>query len=239
MPDLTQRPRFPGTRAGATAGRVVAALEEDIIFGRMSPRERLVEDALAARFEVKRHVVRQALSELDRLGIVTRTLNKGAVVRDFSEAEVTHIYDMREKLQRWAAEAIPLPAPPELIGRLREIHRRHAQAVAEDGLRAVFHLNNQLHETLFGACGNPYLAEAINHFAWMSHAIRSYRMADPDLLRQAVAEHAAMIDAMQAGDREALVRLCVDHIKPSRDAYLQAIRMRRQGETAESAATPG
>ena len=63
-------------------------LEEDIIFGRLQPRERLVEDVLIKRFGGKRHVVRQALAELERMGIVVREQNKGAVVRLFQTGRI-------------------------------------------------------------------------------------------------------------------------------------------------------
>ena len=55
----------------------------------------------------------------------------------------------------------------------------------------------------------------------MTHAIRSYRIGDPALLQQAEREHLAIIEAAEAGDRSALLKLCVEHIEPSRDKYLE------------------
>lgn len=210
---------FPGL------AEVIGALEEDIIFGRLKPRERLIEEALVRRFNVKRHVIRDALSELERQGIVVKARHKGCIVRDFAIRDVEQIYEMRELLQERAARSITLPAERELVLRLTEIHRAHLKAVDADDLRRVFHLNNEFHDTLFAACGNPYLAETVSEYAYLAHAIRSYRIADPVLLRQAADEHAAMIAALTGGDREALVRLCVDHIKPAKDAYLRAYRL--------------
>ena len=123
-------------------------------------------------------------------------------------------------LQAHAARRIPLPAPRALIEALGAIHARHSHAVEKGELGAVYRLNNDFHNTLFAACGNPRLVEAIAHYAWLAHAIRSYRVADPRLLRQARDEHGAMIEALRRGDREALVRLVVEHIQPSKEAYL-------------------
>ena len=111
------------TRGGAA--EVASALEFDILFGRLKPRERLVEDVLMQRFDAKRHVVRQALNELEHIGIVTREPNRGAAVRDFSAQEVEEICELREILQRRAAQRIPLPADPALIASLEEIQARH------------------------------------------------------------------------------------------------------------------
>ena len=202
------------------AAAIVKLLEESIIFGRLRPRERLVEDALMARFGAKRHLVRQALFELERMGIVVRERNKGCAVRYFPPAEVEQLYELRELLQGHAASRIPLPAPTGLINQLTGIHERHSQAVEDRDLAAIYRLNNDFHHALFEACGNPHLVDAIAHYAWLAHAVRSYRIADPALVQQARDEHGLMIEAMVRGDRKALVRLCVDHIKPSKDAYL-------------------
>ncbi len=52
---------------------MVLALRDDVIFGRLAPGTRLVEDALLARFGGSRHFVRQAL---ERLGLVVKERTK-------------------------------------------------------------------------------------------------------------------------------------------------------------------
>ena len=213
------------SNASDEVARIAGSLELDIIFGRLKPRERLIEDDIMARFAAKRHVVRSALHELEKLGIVVKQKNRGASVRDFEPREIEELYDLRATLQRRAAEIIPLPATGALVTELENLHRLHAAAVEAGDLKSVFTLNNAFHDTLFGACGNRYLAEAISHYAWLAHAIRSYRIADPELLAQARREHGDMIEALRRGDRAALVRLCVEHINPSKDAYLRSQRL--------------
>lgn len=82
--NVTAQPRGEGKPAeGArglrdeadTLGLVVSTLEEDIVLGRLHPRERLVEDDLMRRFSVKRHVIRQALSDLEQMAVVERAPN--------------------------------------------------------------------------------------------------------------------------------------------------------------------
>jgi DNA-binding GntR family transcriptional regulator len=55
-------------------------LEEQIVLGVLHPRERLVEDDLCERFNLKRHVARQVLAEVERRGLVERRKNVGALV---------------------------------------------------------------------------------------------------------------------------------------------------------------
>ena len=117
---------LPGGEAtiSAEAADVARALTEDIIFGRLAPGERLIEDNLIGRFGVTRHLVRQALQELVRTGIAVREKNKSVKVRSLTPREVRQIYEVREMLQRHAALLIQLPAPAPLIERLEADTRR-------------------------------------------------------------------------------------------------------------------
>ncbi len=206
---------------------LVAALEEEIVLGWLQPRERLVEEDLSRRFGTKRHVVREAIFELERMGLVERVPNKGAVVRSLDPQEVRQVYEVRIALETLAAELIPLPAPPEIVAGLREIQQRHAAAVEAGDPRAAFHANMAFHNALFAACGNPHLVELIRQLAKKVHGARSLTAVDPVYLRRACDEHWAMIHALETGDRPRLVTLARDHILPSRDVYLARLALRR------------
>jgi DNA-binding GntR family transcriptional regulator len=221
MPDTALRAQ--------TADRVrsvAAMLEEEIVLGWLLPRERLVEEDLAERLGVKRHVVREALAELERVGLVERIPNRGAVVRLLDPAEVRQIYSVREALETLAAEQIPLPVAPEVLAPLRALQQLHAEAVAVGDARGAFRANMRFHETLFRACGNPHLVELIQGLAQKVHGARSITAASPEHLALARDEHAAMVEALAAGDRPRLVALCRQHLGPSRDAYIAAVETR-------------
>ena len=82
---------------------LVAALQEDIVLGRLAPGARLVEEELAERFRTKRHVLREAFIELERFGLIERRRNRGASVRQLTLQDVSQIYAVREILERAAA----------------------------------------------------------------------------------------------------------------------------------------
>lgn len=203
---------------------VIEQLEEDIVFGRLRPRERLVEEELVDRFGVKRHIIRQALLELERIGIVVRLRGKGARVCEFTPEEVEQLYSVRELLEVNAASMIPLPADKELIRELTTIHRSHAKAVEVGDLKTIYRANIRFHQVLYAACGNPYLAEAINMFAMKSNVIRFYVGRDPRMFAGSRDQHERMIEALKNGAREDLIDLCIRHLQPSPKAYIEAYR---------------
>ena len=130
-------------------------LEEEIVLGHVRPRERLVEEDLAVRFGVKRHLDRAALIELETMGIVSRQPNRGAVVRDFTAEDVRQIYDVRELVEGHAARIMPLPSPRAVIERLETIQEQHGAAVDGGDARGVFRANLAFHRAFFQACGHP------------------------------------------------------------------------------------
>jgi len=202
------------------AGDVLRDLESDIVFGRFLPRERLVEDQLMARYGTKRYAVRQALERLEKVGIVTRTPNRGAAVRDFTTREVEEICDLRALLQSSAVDRMAMPVAPALTSDLREIQARHDHAVSKRDLRAIDQVNDAFHRRFFEDCGNMQLADAIARYANMTRAMRLYPLADPAMLEGLRQEHWAMIRALESGDRPTLRRLVVDHLQPSKRLYL-------------------
>jgi len=219
--------RASNVAAGLTAAQIAAALEEEIALGYLRPRERLVEEELAERFNVKRHFIRQALAELDAMGVVVRQPNRGATVKDFSAAEVEDLWAVRTLVEGFAAKLIRLPAPAEVIAELKAIHAKHIAAAERGDLRNVFRENVKFHKTLFSACGNPVLEELIEGLAFKAHAVRGYAIIDPALLAAARKEHSRIIELLQKAERNALVNLIKDHIQPAKEAYLRLTRHKR------------
>jgi len=214
------------TKRGRPADAVqalVGQISEDILFGRLLPRERLVEDDIIARTGATRHAVRAALQALTRDGLVVHLPNRGAQVRSFSPAEVEEITEVREMLHGEAARRIPMPAPPALLAALSGIEAAHAAAVERADLSAIHAENERFHETLFAACGNGHLAATIRDHARLSLAFRCHAMADPALALHARDEHRAMLDALRKGDRDGFVRLCVGHTSFAKRAYRRVL----------------
>ena len=205
---------------------LVAALQEDIVLGRLAPGARLVEEELAARFRTKRHVLREAFIELERYGLIERRPNRGASVRQLTLEDVNQIYAVREILERAAAAQFPLPLEKKIYQAIETAQRRHDAAVELGDAKAVFRANFEFHEALFAACGNPYLAAAIDDFRRKTHVVWSYAIVKPEYFRNAQREHRAMLKALREGDRKRLVELCAAHLDISRQAYLQTHRLR-------------
>lgn len=209
-------------REAASLETIVRALEEDIVLGRLHPRERLIEEELLDRFGATRHTIRLALMELDRMGLVERIPNRGAQVRSYSIAEINQLYALRELLETEAARLIPLPLPQAYLEEIEAIQVTHDAAVAALDFAAIYRSNHAFHHKLFACCGNAFLINAIDAASDRANGIRFLALASPVEVERVRRQHHEIIDCLRTGDREALVRLCRVRLPASKDIYLRA-----------------
>lgn len=198
---------------------VIAAIEADVIRGRILPRTRLIEDHLMEDYGAKRHTVRSALTELQRLGVVVKPPRRGAELRRFDAQDLDKLYAMRAVLHGAAVAMMPLPPDREAQALLEDARRRHELAAGGGDLTLIHRTNMAFHRALYGLCGNRYVAESIRLHDWLSFPARAYGAADSGALRQACEEHAAMTRAACSGDKEGLAALAVRHMERARRIY--------------------
>lgn len=200
---------------------IVRTLEVDIVLGRLYPRERLVEEQLANRFNTSRHAVRQALLELEIAGLLVREANKGAMVCEYGADEVNQLYQMREIVERQAAMLIPLPIAPEYYVQLGALCDEHAAAIKASDMLSVVAANKEFHQVLYRLCGNTFLADVIDEMAKKSNLVRFTSSTDLTRLKQARDEHYLIFEALKENDNNVLADICVKHLQPSRLMYLE------------------
>lgn len=203
---------------------IVEALHDDIVFGRLNPRERLVEAELVARFQTHRAAVREALSALESSGLIERPRNKGASVRDLRPEHLEQIYAVRILLEVAAVRAIPLPMAAETLVVMEAIQREHEAAVEARDFRRIFEQNKRFHNTLYGQSGNSVLVEMIEQMATRVLTVRFRPYHDREFLQRVLDDHWAIIEACRRSDREALILLVSEHLPLAKTHYLDIYR---------------
>jgi DNA-binding GntR family transcriptional regulator len=216
---------------------IAGALEDDIIFGRLKPGERLREEALLERFGHSRHFIRAAFVKLEQKGILVRTRNVGAAVRAFTVAEVEEIYQVREMIQRQAALRIHLPVDPAAIRTIEAIQAEYARAVEHDDLRAIHEANDRFHLAIFGLCGNAHLLALVKQYMDLTYIIRTNTFSDADALQRSRFQHELMIEHLKGRDNWAFAELCVQHLRPNKEQYIR--RLHEHESAAEAFEEPG
>jgi DNA-binding GntR family transcriptional regulator len=182
--------------------KAYAALREDIIEWRLAPGTVLGEVEQSERLGVSRTPVREALSRLSAEGLTTAAGGRGVVVTDISLEDIDELFELRETLEGKAAALAAERGERPVFARLHaELLRAPEMLNDSDPARHDYYaLVGRLDEAIDEAISNSYLAQAMRSLR--VHLVRVRRLAadDDERLRAAAAEHAAIAEAIAAGN---------------------------------------
>jgi DNA-binding FadR family transcriptional regulator len=223
----------PPPRLGDHLSQQVAALIEE---GEFAEGSRLpAESELAARFGVSRPVIREALSRLRTMGVITSRKGSGSYVRRkavpaeaqppvgfaplTSLAQVRRCYEFRMSLEGDAAYYAAQNRTGEMLavmqGALAGMQAAINQGVAGMDADLDFHLavthasGNEFFEAVMQSMRRP-LEFAVN----LARTLTLTRPHEHMLLVQA--EHVAIFEAIEAADKDAARRAMRRHIQNAR-----------------------
>ncbi|MDJ0390557.1 FCD domain-containing protein [Roseomonas sp. E05] len=202
---------------------VQAALEQMIESGTLEPGARLNEMELAAQLGVSRGPVREAARALERTGLVTVILNRGAFVRSLDIEEVLQTYDMNAVLFGHAAALLARVIAPPQAAELQAIVERMDEAVAAGELEAFFTANVLFHRQIVEFCGNRPLRDVYLDHTRKLLLLRRRSFDAAGNMRASNSEHRRLLAAILSGRAEQARQHAEAHTRAGRARYLTAI----------------
>ncbi|MBC7436970.1 MAG: GntR family transcriptional regulator [Bdellovibrionales bacterium] len=189
---------------------VYEQLRAEVINCKLAPGTEMREAELAARFEMSKSPVRDALMRLAREGLVITLPRQGYRVAPVSLNDVLDMFHLRAALERACMERIVLRASDADLKALDRF-RKFDAAKWKGGFIAF---NREFHRRIADLGGNARMRDQLHDLIdqlerAVQVSVASTRAGDPQPL---VNEHAAIIDALQARDRRAAQRLAEQHI---------------------------
>lgn len=191
--------------------------------GEFRPRQRLVELELAERYGVTRGRIRDALRQLAAKGLVALSPGRGAVVADYSAAEICDLYQVRQILELAAIELAAARVTPADIRSLRQLTARFAKAVGRRDFALLRAANDEFHRCIHRVSGNAMLSRLIDQLWLQSHLVRHFAWLDPERLRTSAQEHDAIVTALEHGQVDRVRQLYQKHMIGGRDVYLRLV----------------
>lgn len=199
--------------------RVYDHLRTEILDGRLEPGAELIEVALAEQLGVSRGPLREAIGRLAAEGLVTVSPRRGAVVRSLSKEEFLELYQVREALERMAAQLAVPRLSDEQFEELASLNAEMEAHAAGNEVESFFEANLAFHARLLEASGNRKLEEL---YRQLLDQLGRYRLRSLTLrgnLKRSVSEHKAILRAARRGDAERTAQLMAEHIRvPQRRA---------------------
>ena len=187
------------------------ALLERIVSGSLKPGDRLIELKIAEEMQTSQAPVREALRELEAIGLIETQRNRGARVRIIDEGELAEIYSVRAELEALAGELVARRAP-DIAGDLTAILERMKKAAERGDQKRFALLNFEFHSMIVAASGNRTLKELWDGLSVRSRTRMNMARTTADL--QAIAQsHTEIIDAISSGDPAAAREASWRHVR--------------------------
>lgn len=189
-------------------------LLDRIIGGELPPGSRLVEMKIASEFSTSQAPVREALRELETMGVIETLPNKGARVRTITNEELRQLYEVRAQLESYATQLATAAGVP-LKSRLKETVKAMKRAARESDSTAFASHNSAFHRIIVESSGNKILLDM-----WETLNVQTRTMTNVARSRRNLMEladsHLALIDAIASGDPELANKVAKDHVLSNR-----------------------
>ena len=194
---------------------------ERILSGAYGPGDRLVELQIAQELGTSQGPVREALRDLEGLGLVESQSYRGTRVRAITQREIEEGYQVRSVLEQLAAEL----AAPKLQGNTSELDREVAafsQAARDRDIKTYSAHDMNFHRIIVEAAGNELLTTMWNTVVLESkfRFTLIHRIGE-DELENLAAAHVPIMEALHAGDaikagRLARIIICSFHSRKNK-----------------------
>jgi DNA-binding GntR family transcriptional regulator len=190
---------------------VADAVRAEIISGALPPGTRVREEQLALDHGVSRVPVREALQKLAGEGFLTLSPRRGAMVSTPSPTKAVEVMEIRRSLELLAVRRAAEVRGGAFAGDLTKVVLAGSRALTARQHRRLPALVDRFHGLVAAASGNQELVVLLDNLrsrvSWM-FAVDVETRSDI-----AWSEHAAILDAVLAGEADLAVRLMDTHVE--------------------------
>jgi len=206
----------------ALAERVFAQLRSEILHARLRPGEAVSENGLAARLDVSRTPVREAVQRLVREGLVQVLPQRGSYVALLSIRRIRDALFVREAVETEIVRRfLAAPENPAGIAALQASVERQAQAVAAGNLEATLRADEDFHRSLLHSCRLDGVWPIVAQARDMHQRTRAIAVPELQSGEQAVADHGAIVEGLRRRDLPEALQAMSRHLERNHSLTLR------------------
>ena len=189
--------------------RIKKELMQRISDGAYQPGERLIELQIAREFETSQAPVREALCELEIMGVVETEPYKGTRVKEITPQDLEEAIKIRSALESLAAES----ADNRLLDQIDDLRAKAKKTVEyarqRDTLKFAL-ANVEFHRMIVQASNNKTLMSTWENLA-PELRMKACAKLNVDKLAQAANDHLDIVEAFAEGDNHFAAKLLKRH----------------------------
>ncbi len=195
---------------------VAERLRQQIFARELEPGSWIDEMKLAAAFGISRTPLREALKVLAAEGLVTMKVRRGAYVTEMSRDDVSQIYHLLGLLESDAAATVAAKADATQRAELAALHQKLESQVRRRD--AFFAANEQFHMALLEMAGNRWAMQTVLDLRKVMKLNRHHSLFKQGRLAESLAEHRALMQAIESRDGPGAARLMRAHFDSGLEA---------------------
>lgn len=201
----------------SAANRAYDIIKKNILDGTLAPGSQLREEEIAELCQVSRTPVRDAIRRLEAEMFIERSDSQRSFVTQWSDEDVSELYTLRTMLEGQAAERAATLITDESLEILRSSCDAMEVAISArtPDVEGFLEQNRIFHQTVTSAAKSRWLATAINRLTLMPVVHSTALNYTPAQLRESLAEHLAIVRAIEARDPEWAKAQMIVHIRRS------------------------
>ena len=201
------------------------AIEDDIVTGALTPGTKLDEAGLCDRFGVSRTPVREALRFLAERGLVELIRNRGAFVAELSVPRLIEMFAVMAELEGMAGRLCARRITVEQRAELLRCHKSCRAASRKKDPDDYYYRNEAFHDAIVAGSNNSFLAEQATALRRRLQPYRRMQLRVPKRVHDSLDEHAAIVEAIVAGEAEQAERLLRAHVIIQGERFTDFIAM--------------
>ena len=198
---------------------VAERLRQQIFARQLEPGSWIDELKLCAEYGISRTPMREALKVLAVEGLVTMKVRRGAYVTEMSGEDVVQVYHLLALLESDAAAEVARRATDAQRTELAALHERLEKQVRQRD--AFFATNEQFHLKLLDIAGNRWRTQIVADLRKVMKLNRHHSLFKQGRLADSLAEHRALMAAIEARDATRARRLMTAHFDSGLEAAAQ------------------
>ena len=191
---------------------LVTRIRDMIIEGRLAPGQRVHEGLLGKTLGVSRTPLREALKFLASEGLVDLVAGRGAVIRKLSQTDVRDMLEVLGEIEALGGRLACGRASDADLAQMRALHDEMMRLYDARDRLGYYKRNHAIHSGLARLSGNVFLAATHETIQARLKRIRFISHEQPEHWKNAVAEHGAIIEALERRDAEALSAAIKHHL---------------------------
>jgi len=185
----------------------------------------VTEQALSKHLKVSRASLREALSDLQKQGVVERRQKKGTYLRKPKLKELVDLWDVRCALEGMAGRLACANVTPADVEKLRELCAIRAEAAKCSDAQLVDQADIDFHEHIILLSGNHCVRELIRNthlfdrIFRIAYTVPSYWAEDENK----PFGHACIVEAIASRNGERAEKLIMRHIQEAKKRRIEAL----------------